>query len=169
MGFKPCSFFAEAKEQNILRDRRFLCWRSLSQSCGPSDPNVHEYYTAQATAKSPVSPPKKKQTKAQSKSRLPWEENCFIYRSEGESEFVLPSRRELARLCSQAPLVRKSLKCGRYGSQVRMMTNMPVLCFVCLICVCFLPAYVSVQAFVCTSVRCFIFMLIRCHLEPSLL
>lgn len=81
-----------------------------------------------------------RKTNPQSKSSLRWEENCFVYRSEGEPcvrvSDVL-SERELARLCSQVPLVRKSLKCSRYGSQVRMMRNMLVLCFVCLICVWF--------------------------------
>lgn len=131
------SLFAEAKEQNFLGGLCFHRWLSLSQSCGPSGPNIHEYFTALATAKSPVSP---SENKPQSKSSLHWEENCFVYRSEGESCVRISdvlSERELAQLCSQVLLVRKSFKCSRYGSQVRMMRNMLVLCFVCLICVCF--------------------------------
>lgn len=48
--------FTEEKEQNILWGKCFLRWLSLSQSCGPSGPNIHEYFMALATAKSRVSP-----------------------------------------------------------------------------------------------------------------
>lgn len=103
------------------------------------------------------------------------EENCFVYRSEGESCVRISdvlSERELARLCSQVPLVRKSLKCSRYGSQVRMVRNMPVLCFVCLFMFVFVSSRVCFKVklffFLC-SVRYFIFILIICHLEPLLL
>lgn len=117
------------------------------------------------------SPPPK--NKPQSKSSLHWEENCFVYRSEGEScvriSDVPPSpERELAQLCSQGLLVRKSLKCSRCGSQVRMMRNMLVLCFVCLICVCFFGQLTCLFKLLFVR-RYFIFILIRCHLEPSLL
>lgn len=126
-------------------------------------------------SREPTLPPSEHKPQRKSLSKGKSDQNCVVYRF--LRRVVCHNFWEGARsdwgvglVCSQVLVVRKSLKCSKCGSQVRMVRNMPVI----IIFFFFSPLFHVYFNVTCFYVFCWIFLppphfffiLMSCQFEP---